>query len=322
MLTNFPFGISSFGVPVVSNPGNPIFGKFWFVDGNNGSDGNDGLSVEGAFKTIQKAITIQIAFSSGFGDVIYILPGTYAESLTGNLTKVSLIGVGANQVIVAPTASNAYAGVITDSLIKGIQFRTPSTSNLTYAALAAQDLLGSRITECIFAGTTDPANAGVGTVGIRIGAETDTTWEMMVNSSIDHCIFKENAGRSTELSYCIVFGNTDDTDNNATRIFRHSMISDNQMCAEFGGIKLNTGNANNNGGVITRNFIHSIQGGEGGCQEFGIKQMVEEDVLCMVTDNRIVVAAGDAIENMNANNVQGNLISENGGVVASETGQQ
>lgn len=255
------------------------------------------------------------------GDTIIIGPGTYAESITDALTNVKLIGVGANQVIIAPTISNAYAGAINDSLIKGITFRTPSDSNVTFAALSASDLIGSRITECYLEGTTDPANVGVGTIGIRIGAETDGTWEEMRNSSIDHNIFRENGGRTKELSIAICFGNTDDTDNNASRVFRHSQIADNMICAEFYGIKLNTANANNNGAVITRNFIHSMQGGVGGCQVAGIKQMVEKDGLCMVTDNRIVAApAGGAIVNMNAPQVQGNFISENGGAVASETG--
>jgi len=68
-------------------------GKRWYVDTVNGLDTYNGLNWSTAFKTIQKAITTQIAESSGLGDLIFIAPGTYAESLTGDLTRVALIGV-------------------------------------------------------------------------------------------------------------------------------------------------------------------------------------------------------------------------------------
>jgi len=54
MLTNFPNGITSFGVPVLS--GLPAtFGNVYFVDYRNGSDSVDGTSRETALKTLSKA---------------------------------------------------------------------------------------------------------------------------------------------------------------------------------------------------------------------------------------------------------------------------
>ncbi len=47
-LTNFPFGITSFGVPVLGGGegrGLVAFRKVYFVDGDNGNDGNLGLSI-------------------------------------------------------------------------------------------------------------------------------------------------------------------------------------------------------------------------------------------------------------------------------------
>lgn len=263
------------------------------------------------YTTIQAAVT-----ASESGDTILIGPGTFAESVTGALTNVRMIGAGKHQTIIAPTASNAYAGIITNCHIEGIQFRTPSASSVTYAALAATDLLGSRITDCAFSGTTDPTSVAVGTVGIRIGAETDATWEMMLLSRIDHCAFIENAGRTTALSIGICFGNVDDNDNNSTRVFRHSRIDHNLICAEFYGIKLNTANANNNGGVIDHNWIHSQQGGAGGVGK-GISQTVETDALTLVCDNRIS-ASVDAIENFNTANTQGNIVSNSADAAVGE----
>jgi len=73
-LTNFPNGITSFGVPIVgvaqrfSNP----WSTHWFVDGDNGNDGNDGKTPTTALKTIQRAVTLATG-----GDIIYINPKSY-----------------------------------------------------------------------------------------------------------------------------------------------------------------------------------------------------------------------------------------------------
>lgn len=43
MLTNFPNGITSFGVPVLGTIGGlPFTGNYYFVDPVNGADGNEG----------------------------------------------------------------------------------------------------------------------------------------------------------------------------------------------------------------------------------------------------------------------------------------
>jgi len=72
-LTNYPNGLTSFGVPLL---GGGRFSSPWathyFVDATDGSDGNSGLSPDRAFATIQRAVDV----SSG-GDVIYINPQTY-----------------------------------------------------------------------------------------------------------------------------------------------------------------------------------------------------------------------------------------------------
>lgn len=68
--TNFPNGITSFGVPVL--PGN-LFGKdsvAWFVDPVNGAEGNDGKSPSTAFATLYRA---QIAAVAGRNDVVYLI---------------------------------------------------------------------------------------------------------------------------------------------------------------------------------------------------------------------------------------------------------
>jgi len=72
-LTHFPNGITSYGVPIT---GSARFASPWathrFVDGDNGSDANNGLTPEEAKATIQGAVT-----ASSYQDVIYIRPKTY-----------------------------------------------------------------------------------------------------------------------------------------------------------------------------------------------------------------------------------------------------
>ena len=55
-LTNFPNGITSFGIPTVGGGSIPITsGKYFFVNSDIGSDGNDGLSLETPLKTVLAA---------------------------------------------------------------------------------------------------------------------------------------------------------------------------------------------------------------------------------------------------------------------------
>jgi len=69
-LTNFPNGITSFGLPVVGGGGIPAtFGNVYFVDYRNGSDGNDGKTPLTAKKTLSGAYAV---CASNNNDVILI----------------------------------------------------------------------------------------------------------------------------------------------------------------------------------------------------------------------------------------------------------
>ena len=70
-LTGYPSGISSFGIPVLGSGGARYTGWWgvtsWFVDYDNGSDGNGGKEPTAAYKNLQTAID-----SASRGDVIYV----------------------------------------------------------------------------------------------------------------------------------------------------------------------------------------------------------------------------------------------------------
>jgi len=68
-LTNFPNGISSFGIPIMGSGVPATFGDVYFVDYRKGSDGNKGKSKSRAFKTLSKAYA---SVTSNNNDVILI----------------------------------------------------------------------------------------------------------------------------------------------------------------------------------------------------------------------------------------------------------
>jgi len=91
-LTNFPNGISSFGVPVIG--GIPATtGTVFFVDYTNGSDGNSGKTIAKAFKTVSKAYD---SATTNKDDVICLIGNAshvLTEMLTVSKNRVHFIGL-------------------------------------------------------------------------------------------------------------------------------------------------------------------------------------------------------------------------------------
>lgn len=99
MTTNFPNGISSYGVPVLPGNGGIFTGKAFFVDAATGLDGNNGKSVKQPLATINAAVA---KCTANKGDVIYLMPNHYEDigdtSTTGaidlDVAGISVIGIG------------------------------------------------------------------------------------------------------------------------------------------------------------------------------------------------------------------------------------
>lgn len=101
-LTNFPNGISSFGVPIYGNSDNvSYFGTQWFVDTVNGSDGNNGRSPTNAFQTMGRALYLSGGTTANVSDndVIWFI-GTVREQLVApvGVTGVTIIGMAGGGV--------------------------------------------------------------------------------------------------------------------------------------------------------------------------------------------------------------------------------
>ena len=90
-LTNFPNGITSFGVPVIGGGAQiPVTtGKYVFVSSGSGSNGNDGASPDSPKATVAGAL---LACRAGKGDVIVCMPG-HAETVTATSLNLNVAGV-------------------------------------------------------------------------------------------------------------------------------------------------------------------------------------------------------------------------------------
>lgn len=104
-LTNFPNGISSFGLGVYGSGLQDNSGRTWFVDGNSGNDSNDGFTWETARKTLASAFASSHADIAGTGDqgvnkhfarrnTVFIAGDFFVEDLVAFPQKTDVIGVG------------------------------------------------------------------------------------------------------------------------------------------------------------------------------------------------------------------------------------
>lgn len=83
-ITNFPDGVSSFGVPMVGGMGGiPFTGTWYFVNPATGSDANDGKSPQNPLATLYQAHNLM---TSGNNDVC-VLIGNGGSSGTARLSK-------------------------------------------------------------------------------------------------------------------------------------------------------------------------------------------------------------------------------------------
>jgi hypothetical protein len=122
MTTHFPRGVFSYGIPQVGGGlwvGIPnIQGLVFFVDADNGSDADNGLSPDHAFSTIQHAVD---ECGNGHNDVIFVFPGTYEENVTvTDKDYVAIVGAmvsGYAKPDIAPAAGVALAVVRSQGVV-------------------------------------------------------------------------------------------------------------------------------------------------------------------------------------------------------------
>lgn len=99
-LTNFPNGVTSFGVPMIGGIGGiPLTGTWYFCDPANGSDANDGLSPSSAVQTLYMAHS---KMTAGKNDVCLLI-GDGSATGTARLSTA----------LAASVTSSATTGTLT-----------------------------------------------------------------------------------------------------------------------------------------------------------------------------------------------------------------
>lgn len=116
-LTNFPFGVTSFGIPVLSGDTSVTTGTAFFVDSVTGSASYDGKTPATPFASLVTAIA---AATASKGDVIFCLPGhTEAVIAAGTITvskaglRIVGLGNGRQRAIITYTTAAAASFDIT-----------------------------------------------------------------------------------------------------------------------------------------------------------------------------------------------------------------
>lgn len=323
-MTTFDDRVYENGGAPVGEPIGPILGNAFYVDGSNGSDSNDGKTPSAAKATITAGIALQIANSTGLGDVIYVLPGTYAESITGDLTDVSLIGLGPTQsgVNVKPTASYAYTGGLVRARVENITFWSPSTSNLGFAAFyatygsGAGSMNASVINRCDFKGGNASSD-----VGLQIGAKAAASvWEGMADSVVSNCGFYTGVGQTGEFQTGIMLFAGDSTAQQAKKAAYRCKFVNNTIYAETNGMKLCLNSTNLHGCVFEGNKIRSHQTYG---PTYGIKcnyaAGAGDNTALVIGNNICVPGGGDAIYGFRTWEVQGNIVAVGTGTPAGES---
>jgi hypothetical protein len=110
-ITNFPHGVSSFGIPQLGGGSFTTTGNIFFVQNTDGSDGNEGTDKSCPFKTLDYAIGKCTASN---GDIIILMTG-HAETTTAialDQAGISIIGLGVGRTRPTFTATTAATDLI------------------------------------------------------------------------------------------------------------------------------------------------------------------------------------------------------------------
>lgn len=183
------------GLLAATRPGTDIQGNIYYVNGDGGSDNNDGLSPDTPFDTINKARTVSAARISWSGspwanqDTIIVYPGVYAENITSGFYGLSLIGLGwANDLngemgvtMKAASGSPIDVASIINALISNICFHSPADSG-TEVVFQADTLNRTLLENCIFQGV--PGASPTTTRGLEVATD-------MTGSVVKNCWFKQ-----------------------------------------------------------------------------------------------------------------------------------
>lgn len=293
-MTNFPNGVSSFGLPVLPSSVPATSGSVFFVDSVTGSNGNSGVATNKPFATIVYALT---KCTAAKGDTIVCLPGhteavVGAGTLTVSKSGVRIVGLGYGRARPVITYTTAAAASV-DVTAAGVLFQNVVFSAIGVDAVTAMvnvSAAGVTFRYCEFE-TGDATNQAVLAVLTTAAANRLT---------IDSCHIHGSADAGTAAAIRIVGGDAIQIVNNV--IWGNYTTS-------LGGIDNPTTAAT--GIIISRNIIVNQTASS-------TKAIVlKSDSTGIVADNRLLILSGTAPITAAAGYVSHNYYAAAAGVTAS-----
>ena len=287
MFTNFPNGITSFGVPVFGSSGAPVglpgfdsnYGRTWWVDSYSGSDGNPGDGPNFPFLTMAKAFSLLQS-----GDVINFR-GKITEQLVTpvNVFDVWINGLGnrprhadsspvggniAAAQWAAPTSGGTAAQATLRVLQQGWRFSnflmTAIDANAACIEIVRNAGAGDAERDASHASMLGMRFSGAG-IGVR-GGVAGTFTEIPYNVEIAYSQFDNMTTAISSAIECNAWSIHDNrffaNTNNITMVIRAADITNNVIAGATTNNIVLTGATGGN--RITKNFLggtFSIAGG-------------------------------------------------------------
>lgn len=171
-LTNFPNGVTSFGIPQLGGIGGiPLTGTWFFVDPALGSDANDGLSPESPFATLYRAHS---KMTAGKNDVCVLIgngASTGTARLSTALAQTITSTVTAGTLVWSKNACHLI-GVAAPTQVGQRARIAPPTGTYTMATFGSGNFVTVTAAGCIFANFS--VYNGFSTGGVNQIAWTDS----------------------------------------------------------------------------------------------------------------------------------------------------
>lgn len=169
---------------------NSPFGKIWYVDGTNGSDGNAGDAPDQAYATVAAAIASAVGTR---GDSVVIYPGTYTITSAlvpkaGMTFRAAIVNPHYPSVSIRGNIANLVTVDVDYTRWIGFEFRATGSTARDLIALAGTTAVnGVTFEDCVFNGDDKTGDTSNGVCGIQATDATTAPTGLVVR----RCLFRD-----------------------------------------------------------------------------------------------------------------------------------